>query len=201
MLFPMPWKPQSCLINLLILFISIQKLIAQAVVVQLLSSVQLFLSSWTAAHQASLSFTVSWSLLQLVSIELVMPFHHLLFVVPYSFCPQSFPASRTFTVSWLFASGGQSIGASASAWVLPMSVQDWFPLGVTGLISLLSKGLSRVFFSTTIQKYQFFSVQPSLWSNSHICTWLLKKTIALTMLPQVIYFLTNTTTFPLLRED
>ena len=171
------------------------------VVVQLLSRVRLFAPPWITALWASLSFTTSQNFLKIMSIELVMPFHHLIFVVPYSFCPQSFPASRTFTVSWLFASGGQSIGASASAWVLPMSVQDWFPLGVTGLISLLSKGLSRVFFSTTIQKYQFFSVQPSLWSNSHICTWLLKKTIALTMLPQVIYFLTNTTTFPLLRED
>ena len=200
MLFPMLWKPQSCLINLLILFISIQMLTSQ-VVVPLLSPVQLFVSSWTAAHQASLSFTVSWSLLQLVSIELVMPFNHLISVVPFSFCPQSFPASWSFTVSWLFASGGQSIGASASTWVLPMSVQDWFPLALTGLISLLSNGLSRVFFNTTVQKYQFFSVQLSLWSNSHICTWLLKKTVALTILPQVVYFLTNTTTFPLLRED
>ena len=76
----------------------------------------------------------------------------------------SFPMSR------LFASGGHSTGVSASASILPMNIQDWFPLGLTGLISLQSKGLSRVFSSTTIQKHQFFSAQPSLWSNSHICT-------------------------------
>ena len=79
-------------------------------------------------------------------------------------------------MSWLFASGGQSIRASAS--VLPVSVQGWFPLGLTSLISLQCKGLSRVFPSTTIQKHQFFGTQPSLWSNSHILTWLLEKTIA-----------------------
>ena len=79
-----------------------------------------------------------------------------------------------------FASGGQSIGASASASVLPMSIQGWFPLGLTGLISLKSKGLSRVFSNTTVQKHQFFGAQPSLWSNSHIHTRLLEKTVALT---------------------
>ena len=80
-----------------------------------------------------------------------------------------------FPVSQLFASGGQSIRASASASVLPMNIQDWFPLGLTGLISLHSKGLSGVFSSTTIWKHQFFGIQPSLWSNSHIHTWLLEK--------------------------
>ena len=94
---------------------------------------------------------------------------------------KSFPASRSFPMSQLFASGGQSIGASASALVLPVSIQGWFPLGWTGLISLLSKGLSRIFSNTTVWKHQFFGAQPSLWSNSHICTWLLKKTIALTI--------------------
>ena len=93
-------------------------------------------------------------------------------VVPFSSCPQSFPASGSFPVSQTFASGGQSIGASAS--VLPMNSQGWFPLGLTGLISLLSKGLSRVFFSTTIRKHQFFGTQPSLSSKS-FCTWLLEK--------------------------
>ena len=81
---------------------------------------------------------------------------------------QSFPASGSFPVGQLFASGGQSIGASASD--LPMNIQGWFPLGLTGLISLQSKGLSRVFCSTTIQNHQFFGGQPSLWSNSHIRT-------------------------------
>ena len=86
-------------------------------------------------------------------------------VIPFSSCPQSFPASVSFPVSQLFASDGQNIGASAS--VLPMNIPGWFPLGLTGLISLHSKGLSRVFSSTTVWKHQFFGVQPSLWSNSH----------------------------------
>ena len=86
----------------------------------------------------------------------------------FSFCHQSFPTSGSFPVSWLFISGGQIIGASASAWVLPMNIQGWFSLGLTGLISLLSKGLSRVFFSTTIWKHHFFGAQFSLWSNSHL---------------------------------
>ena len=84
------------------------------------------------------------------------------------FCLQIFPESRYFPMSHLFASSGQSIGASASASVLPMSIQVWFPLGLTSLISLLSEGLLRVFFSSTVQKHQLFGVQPSLWSNSHI---------------------------------
>ena len=96
------------------------------------------------------------------------------FVIPYSFCLQSFPASGSFLMSWLFISGGWSIGASASASVLSVNIQDWFPLGLTGLICLQSKGLSRVF-STTVRKHQFFDTQPSLWSNPHICAWLLEK--------------------------
>ena len=95
-------------------------------------------------------------------------------VVPFSFCFQSFPASGSFPMSRLFASDGQSIGASASASALPMNIQGWFPLGLTGLI-LLSKGLSRVFSSTIVWRHQFFSTQPSLWSNSYIHTWLLEK--------------------------
>ena len=89
-------------------------------------------------------------------------------VVPFSSCPQSFPASGSFPMNWLLASGGLSIGASASAAVLPMNIQGWFPLGLTGRISLQSKGLSRVFSSTLVQKDQFFSTQLSLWSNSHM---------------------------------
>ena len=96
-------------------------------------------------------------------------------VIPFSSCFQSFPASVSFPMSRLVTSGGQSIGASGSAPVLPMNVQDWFPLGLIGLISLKSKGLSRVFSSTIVQKHQFFGAQPSLWSNSHIQTWLLEK--------------------------
>ena len=89
-------------------------------------------------------------------------------VVPFSSYLQFFPASGSFLMNQLVTSGGQSIGALVSASVLPMNIQDWFPLGLTGLISLLCKGLSRVFSNTTIQKHQFFNAQPSLWSNSHI---------------------------------
>ena len=95
------------------------------------------------------------------------------FVVPFSSLLQSFPASGSFLMSWFFPSGGQSIGALAS--VLSMNTQDWFPLGWTGWISWQSKGLSRVFSNTTVQKDQFFSAQLSLYSNSHIHTWLLEK--------------------------
>ena len=96
-------------------------------------------------------------------------------VVPFSSCLWSFPASGSFPRSQLFTSGGQSIGVSASALVLPMNIQGWFPLGLTGLISLLSKGLSRVFSSTTVGMHQFFIAQLYLWFNSHICTWPLEK--------------------------
>ena len=96
-------------------------------------------------------------------------------VVPFSSCPQSMLASRSFPMSQLFAWGGQSIGASASASVLPMNTQDWSPLGWIGWISLQSKGLSRVFSNTTVQKHQFFSTQLSSQSNSHIQTWPLEK--------------------------
>ena len=93
----------------------------------------------------------------------------------FTFCPQSFSASGSFSVSPLFASCGQSIGGLALVSVLPMIIQSWFPLGWTGLSSLQSKKFWRVFSSTTIQKYQFFEAQPSLWSSSHIYTWLLEK--------------------------
>ena len=96
-------------------------------------------------------------------------------VIPFSSCLQAFPASGFFLMSQFFASGGQSIGVSASASVLPVNIQDWFPLGRNGWISLQSKGLSRVFFNTTVQKHQVFSTQPSYWSSSHIHTWLLEK--------------------------
>ena len=96
-------------------------------------------------------------------------------VVPFSSCPQSFPTSGSFPMSQLFASGSQSTGVSASASVLPMNTQDWSPLGWTGWISLQSKGLSRVFSNTTVQRHQFFGAQLSLQSNSHMHTWLLEK--------------------------
>ena len=112
----------------------------------------------TAACQASLSFTISPSLLKLMPIELGMPFNHLILYHPL-LLTSIFPALGSFPMSWLFTSGGQSIGDSAS--VLPMNIHGWFPLVLTGLISMLSKGLSRVFSNITVQKHQFFSTQPS----------------------------------------
>ena len=129
--------------------------------IQSLSHVQLFATPRTAACQASPSITNSQSLLKLMSIELVMPSTISSSVVPYSSCLQSFPALGSFPMSQLFASGGQSIGVLASTSVLPMNTQDWFPLGRTGWISLQSKGLSRVFSNTTVQKHQFFCAQLS----------------------------------------
>ena len=96
-------------------------------------------------------------------------------VIPFSSCLQSFPASGSLPMGQLFASGGQSIGASVSTSALPVNTQDWSPLGLTSWISLLSKGLSRVFAKTTVQKHQFFSAQPFLLSTSHIHIWLLEK--------------------------
>ena len=96
-------------------------------------------------------------------------------VVPFSSCLQSLPASGSFPMSQLFAWGGQSIGVSALSLVLPMNTQDWSPLGWTGWVSLQSKGLSRVFSNTTVQKHQFFSTQLSSQSNSHIHIWPLEK--------------------------
>ena len=114
----------------------------------------------TAARQASLSFTVCWNLLRLRSVESVIPSNHLILCHPFSSCPQSFPASGSFPLSWLFTSGGQSIGASASASVFPMNIQGWFPLGLTGFISLLSKGLSSVFSIPQFENIN--SLMPSL---------------------------------------
>ena len=93
-----------------------------------------------------------------------------------SLLASNLPGSGFFLMSLLFVSGGQSIWASALASVLPMNIQDWFPLGLPGWISLQSKGLSRILSNTTVRKYQFFGTQPSLWSNSHVHTWLLEKT-------------------------
>ena len=143
-------------------------------IVYLFSRVWIFVTPWTAEHQASLSFTNSWSLLKLRSIESVMPSDHLILCHPLLLLPSIFPSIRVlFLMSRLFAWGGQGIGASASASVLLMNIQNWFPLGWTGWISLQCKGLLRVF-SNTIQKHQFFGTQLSLSSNSNIRTWLLK---------------------------
>ena len=139
------------------------------------SCVQLFVTLWTIACQASLSITNSWSLLKLMYIESVMPFNRFILCCPLLLQPQSFSASEFFQMSQFFTSGGQSIEVSPSTSVLPMNTQDWCPLGWTVWISLQSTGLSRVFSNTTVEKHQFFGTQLSLWSNSHIRTWLLEK--------------------------
>ena len=153
-------------------------------VFQSVSHVRPFATPWTAACQASLSLLSpgvcpgsrplgQWC------CPTISPSAN-----PFSFCLQPFPGSASLAVSCLFTSGGQSIGAlasSPSASVLPMNIQSWFPLALTGLISLPSKGLSRVFSSTSVQKHQFFGAQPSVSSKSHIRTWLLKKAMALTI--------------------
>ena len=130
--------------------------------VQSLGCVQLFVTPWTATRQASLSISNSRSLLKLMSIKWVMSCNHLTLCCPLLLLPAIFPSIRDFSISQFFTSGGQSIGASASASLLPMNIQDWFPLGWTGWISLQSKGLSRVFSNTTVQKHQFFGAQLSL---------------------------------------
>ena len=145
----------------------------QFISVQLLSWVWLFATPWIAARQApcpspgvhSNSRPLSQWCHPAISSSVVL----------FSFCPQSLPALGSFQMSLLFTSGGQNIGVSASTSVLPMNTQAWSPLGWTGWISLKSKGLSRVFFNTTVQKHQFFGAQPSSQSNFHIHTWPLKK--------------------------
>ena len=139
--------------------------------VQSLSCVRLFATPWIAARQASLSITNSWSSPKPMSIELVMPSKHLILCHPLLLLSQSLPASESFPMSQLFAWGGQSTGVSALASLLPKKSQGWAPSEWTGWISLQSKGLSKVFSNTIVQKHQFFSAQLSSQSNSHIHTW------------------------------
>ena len=134
--------------------------------VQSLSHVQLFATSWITAHQASLSITNSQSLLKLMSIESVMPCNHLIFCHSLLFLPQSLPASGSFPMSELFAWGGQRIGVSALASVLPMNTQDWSLLGWTDWIYLQSKWLLRVFSNTTVQKHQLSSLHACMHAKS-----------------------------------
>ena len=143
--------------------------------VQSLSPVGLFATPWTAARQASLSITNSQSSLKHIPLSRWCHQTTSSSVIPFYFCLQPFPASGYFSKSQFFASCGQSTGVSASASVLPMNIQDWFSLGWIGWVSLQSKGLSRVFSNTTVQKYQFFGTQLSSQSNSHIHTWPLEK--------------------------
>ena len=160
------WESWSCKLAFMFQFSS----------VQLLSHVRLLATPWISASQASLSITNYRSLLKLTSIKFWWWYPAISSsVVPFSSCPQSLPASGSFPMSQLFASGTQSIGVSASASVLPMNIQDLSPLGWTGWISLQSKGLSRVFSNTTVQKHQFFGAELPSQSNSHIQTWPLEK--------------------------
>ena len=161
----------------------------EPVVVQSFSPFQLFETPWTAAHQASLLLTNSQSLLKLMSIESVMPSNYLILFHPLLFPPSIFPSIRVFyNVSALCIRCRKYWSFSFSIrwnilmeysnifyWNIPMNIQGWFPLGWTGLISLQSKGLSRVFSNTTVWKHQFFGAQPSLCSNFHIHAWLLEK--------------------------
>ena len=130
--------------------------------VQSFTHVWLFAIPWTEARQASLSITNSRNLLKLMSIASVMSSNCLILCCPLLLLPLIFPSIRAFQMSQFFASSGQSIGVSASTSVLPMNIQDWFSLGWTGWMSLQSKGLSRVFSNTTVQKHQFFGTQLSL---------------------------------------
>ena len=135
-------------------------------VVQSLSLVWIFVTPWTTGHKASMFFTISWSLFKLISLS---QWCHPTISCPVTLfsCLQSFPASGSYPMSHLFILGGQSIGPSAVASVLPMNVQGWFPLGLTGW-SLCFQGTLKSVSSTTIQKHKFSGAQPYLWYSSHI---------------------------------
>ena len=145
------------------------------VVVQSLSPVQLFVAPWTATCQASLSLLSPRVCSHTCPLSRWCHPTISSSVIPFSCFPQSFLAPGSFPMRWLFALGSQSIGASASTSVLQVNIQCWFPLGWTGLISFQSKGLSRIFSSTTVQKHQFFGAQPSWWSKFYLHIWLLEK--------------------------
>ena len=150
-------------------------MVCLSISIQSLACVWLFVTPWTAACQTSLSTTNSWRLLKLMSIESVMLSNHLILCRPLLLLPSIFPSIRAFSKESVFRIRWPKYWSSASASATSMNIQDWSPLGWTGWISLQSKGLSRVFSSTTVWKHQFFSAQPSLWANIHIHTWLLEK--------------------------
>ena len=145
--------------------------------VQSLSRVWLFATPWTAARQASLSITNSGSLLKLMSIESVMLSSHLILCCPLLLTPSIFPSIRVFSNKSVLHIRWPKYWSFSFSWnsVLPMNIKDWFPSALIGLMSLQSKGLSRVFSNTTVQKHQFFGTQSSSQSNSHIHTWPLEK--------------------------
>ena len=142
----------------------------QVVVAQSLSRVWLFVTPWTAASQASLSITNYWGLLKPVSIESVMPSNHLI-LCHLLLLPSIFPSISSFSSKWVLPIRWPKYWNFSFSIILPMNIQDWFSLVLTGWISLQAKGLSKVFSNTTVQKHQFFGAQPSSQSNSHIHTW------------------------------
>ena len=160
----------KCLYNFIFIWLS-----GQVSSVQSLSRVQLFATPWIAARQASLSITNSWSSSKLMCIESVMASSHHILCRPLLLLPPIPPRIRVFSHESTLQMRWPSIGVSALTSVLPMNTQDWSPLGWIGWISLQSKGLSRVFSNTTVQKHQFFGAQLSSQSNSHIHTWPLEK--------------------------
>ena len=156
-------------------FFHLFHLVIVVAVVWSLSHVQLFATPWPAAHQASLSIINSWSLLKLMSIESVISSNHLIFCHPLLLLPSILPSIRVFSNESAFRITWPKYWSISFSIICLMNIQDWFPLGLTGLISLQSKGLSRVFSNTTVWKHQFFCVQHSLWPNTHIHIWLLEK--------------------------
>ena len=169
LLFPLCLSPHLTTMNLLeinyLLFIgAISVLHISYFVVQSLSHVGLFATPWTAPHQASLSFTISQSLLKLMPIESVMPPKHLILCHPHLLLPSIFPSIWVFSNELALCIRWPKYWSFGFSIILPMNAHNWFPLGLTSMISLLSKGLSRVFSNTTVQKHQFFGTQPSLWS-------------------------------------
>ena len=146
--------------------------------VRSLSCVWLFAAPWTSAHQASLSITNSRSLLKLMS-KSMMPSNHLILCHPLLLPPSILPSIRVFSNESVLHIRWPKYCSLTLSLVHPMNIQDWFPLGLTGLISLQSKGLSKAFFNTTVQKHQFFGAQLSLQSNSHICTRLMEKSLTI----------------------
>ena len=137
-------------------------------IVQSLSCVRLFATPWTTACQTSLSFTISRSLRKLTSVESVMLSNRLILCLPILLLPSVFPSIRVFSIESALHIRWPKDWSFSFGIILPMNIQHWFPLALTGLISLQSKGLSRIFSSPTVWKHQFFGTQPSLWSNSHI---------------------------------
>ena len=145
------------------------------VVVQSLSCVQLFVPLWTAARQASLSFTISQSLLKLTFIGSVIPSNSIFLFHPFLLLPPIFPSVRVFSNDLALRIRWQKYWSFILSLSPSMNIYCWFPLGSPGWISLQSKGISRFFSNTTVWKHQLFSTRPSLWSNSHIHTWLWEK--------------------------